>query len=184
MELGLMSNSKLGRLAGMMTAIALLTAISPLAHAAWEVNMPRGVTAISQEVYGLHMLIFIICCVIALVVFGAMFYSILRHRKSLGVQPASFSHSTKAEILWTVVPCVILIGMAVPAADTLIRMEDTRGSDLSIKATGYQWKWGYEYIDELLQHPSSRPQPGASARLRYRSRQPGPCPWARRSGCC
>jgi cytochrome c oxidase subunit 2 len=148
MELGLMSNSKLGRLAGIMTAIALLTAISPLAHAAWEVNMPRGVTAISQEVYGLHMLIFIICCVIALVVFGAMFYSILRHRKSLGAQPASFSHSTKAEILWTIVPCLILIGMAVPAADTLIRMEDTRGSDLSIKATGYQWKWGYEYIDE------------------------------------
>jgi len=130
------------------TIIPGLLVFAPIARADWEVNMPRGVTAISEEVYGLHMLIFGICCVIAVVVFGAMIYSIMRHRKSLGVQPAKFSHSTKAEIIWTTIPILILIGMAVPAADTLIRMEDTRGSDLSIKVTGYQWKWRYEYIDE------------------------------------
>jgi len=136
------------RIAALSAMIPGLLAFAPIARADWEVNMPRGVTAISQEVYGLHMLIFGICCIIAVVVFGAMIYSIMRHRKSLGVQPAKFSHSTKAEIIWTTIPILILIGMAVPAADTLIRMEDTRGSDLSIKVTGYQWKWRYEYIDE------------------------------------
>lgn len=143
-----MSNRMFRKLVAISTGAVPGLALAPLARAEWEVNMPRGVTAISQEVYGLHMLIFGICCVIAVIVFGAMIYSIMRHRKSLGVQPAKFSHSTKAEIIWTTIPILILIGMAVPAADTLIRMEDTRNSDLSIKVTGYQWKWQYEYIDE------------------------------------
>lgn len=143
-----MSNKMLRKLVAAWSAMIAGLAFAPFARADWEVNMPRGVTAISEEVYGLHMLIFGICCLIAVVVFGAMIYSIMRHRKSLGVQPAKFSHSTKAEIIWTTIPILILIGMAVPAADTLIRMEDTRGSDLSIKVTGYQWKWRYEYIDE------------------------------------
>jgi cytochrome c oxidase subunit 2 len=121
------------------------------AHAAladWEVNMPRGVTEISEEIYGLHMLIFGICVVIAVVVFGAMIYSIFAHRKSLGVTPATFSHSTKAEIIWTVIPILILVGMAVPAAETMVRLEDSRNSDMTVKVTGYQWKWRYDYIDE------------------------------------
>jgi cytochrome c oxidase subunit 2 len=143
-----MSNRMFRKLVAAWSAMIAGLAFAPFARADWEVNMPRGVTAISEEVYGLHMLIFGICCLIAVVVFGAMIYSIMRHRKSLGVQPAKFSHSTKAEIIWTTIPILILIGMAVPAADTLIRMEDTRGSDLSIKVTGYQWKWRYEYIDE------------------------------------
>jgi len=129
--------------------VALLgTAWGPAALAAWDLNMPPGVTDISQEIYGLHMLIFVVCVVIAVVVFGAMIYSIFAHRKSLGVTPATFSHSTKAEIIWTVIPILILVGMAVPAAETMVRLEDSRNSDMTIKVTGFQWKWRYDYIDE------------------------------------
>jgi cytochrome c oxidase subunit 2 len=129
--------------------VALLgTAWTHAALADWELNMPRGVTEISEEIYGLHMLIFGVCVVIAIVVFGAMFYSIFAHRKSLGVTPATFSHSTKAEIIWTVIPIIILVAMAVPAAETMVRLEDSRNSDMSVKVTGYQWKWRYDYIDE------------------------------------
>jgi len=143
-----MSITRFRKLIAALAASAPALAFAPLANAGWEVNMPRGVTAISEEVYGLHMLIFTVCCIIAVVVFGAMIYSLVRHRKSLGVEPGKFSHSTKAEIIWTIIPILILVGMAVPAADTLIRMEDTRGSDMSVKVTGYQWKWRYDYIDE------------------------------------
>ena len=129
-------------------SLALGLLLPGAAMADWELNMPKGVTGISAEVYDLHMLIFLVCVVIAVVVFGAMIYSIFAHRKSLGVQPAKFSHSTKAEIIWTIIPIGILVAMAVPAADTLIRMEDTRNSDLTVKVTGYQWKWRYDYIDE------------------------------------
>ncbi|MEJ2515770.1 MAG: cytochrome c oxidase subunit II [Gammaproteobacteria bacterium] len=127
---------------------ALLFALQPSARADWELNMPRGVTGISGEVYDLHMLIFGVCVLIAVVVFGLMIISIFKHRKSLGAEPARFSHSTKVEIVWTVIPIIILVAMAIPAADTLVRMEDTRNSDISVKVTGYQWKWHYEYIDE------------------------------------
>ncbi|MEM7377642.1 MAG: cytochrome c oxidase subunit II [Pseudomonadota bacterium] len=109
-------------------------------------NLPVGVTDISAEVYDLHMLIFYICCAIAVAVFGVMFYSILYHRKSRGVKAANFHHSTAVEIVWTAIPLVILIAMAVPAAKTLIAMEDTSEADLTIKITGYQWKWHYDYM--------------------------------------
>lgn len=122
--------------------------VTPGAFADWELNMPRGVTEISREVYGLHMLIFWICVAIAVVVFGAMIYSIITHRKSGNRQPATFSHSTKVEIVWTVIPLAILIAMAIPAAEGLIKIEDTRAVDLNIKVTGYQWRWRYDYIDE------------------------------------
>jgi cytochrome c oxidase subunit 2 len=111
-----------------------------------DLNMTPGVTPISQHAYHLHMLILWICVAIGTVVFGAMFYSILMHRKSRGVTPATFHHSTKAEILWTVIPCVILVAMALPATKALVSMEDTSQSDLTIKVTGYQWKWHYEYL--------------------------------------
>ena len=118
-------------------------------------NMPRGVTPISHEAYDLHMLILWICVAIAVVVFGAMFYSILMHRKSVGAEPATFHHSTKAEILWTVVPCLILVGMAVPATKALVVMEDTSEADMTIKVTGYQWNWHYEYLDTGVSFYSS-----------------------------
>ena len=142
----------IGRIAA---GAGLALAVQSSAWADWALNMPRGVSGISNEVYELHMLIFGICVVIAVVVFGAMIWSIFHHRKSRGVEPAKFSHSTKVEIVWTVIPIAILVAMAVPAADTLIRMEDTRNSDLSVKITGYQWKWHYEYLDEGLQFFSS-----------------------------
>lgn len=113
-----------------------------------EYNMPVGVTEISREVHDLHMLIFYVCCAIGVVVFGAMIYSIIAHRKSVHPKPADFHESIKVEIAWTVVPFFILIAMAIPAAGTLIKMEDTSDADITIKITGYQWKWHYEYMDE------------------------------------
>jgi len=130
-------------------ALALLSgAFAPAALADWELNMPVGVTEISKEVHGLHMLILGVCVVIAIIVFGVMIVSIFLHRKSRGVEPAKFHHSTKAEIIWTVIPIIILIAMAVPAAEGLIRIEDTRNADMTIKITGFQWRWRYDYLDQ------------------------------------
>jgi cytochrome c oxidase subunit 2 len=120
-----------------------------------DLNMPRGVTPIAHEAYFLHMLILWICVAIAVVVFGAMFYSILMHRRSRGFEPAKFHHSTKAEILWTVVPCVILLGMAIPATKGLVAIDDASEADMTIKVTGYQWKWRYEYLDSGVSFYSS-----------------------------
>ena len=118
------------------------------ALAAWDLNMPVGVTELSREIHGLHMLILWVCVIIAVAVFGAMIYSLVKFRHSQGAVAANFDHSTRAEVIWTIIPIAILIGMAVPAAETLVKIEDTRGSDLTIKVTGYQWKWRYEYLDQ------------------------------------
>ena len=119
------------------------------AFAEYGLNMTRGVTPISREVYELHMLIFWICVVIGVVVFGVMFWSIFHHRKSRGaVAAVHMTHSTRAEIVWTAIPILILVGMAIPATRTLIAMESVAESDLTIKVTGYQWKWRYDYLDE------------------------------------
>jgi len=129
--------------------LALLMSLPIFAEEApsnWGLNMPEGVTAVSQEVYDLHMLIFWICCAIGVVVFGAMIYSIIHHRKSKGAKAAQFHHNTTVEIIWTVIPIVILLAMAFPATKTLIKIEDTTKADITIKATGYQWNWGYEYL--------------------------------------
>ncbi|PKG40020.1 cytochrome c oxidase subunit II [Psychromonas sp. Urea-02u-13] len=128
-------------------AVAYLTLVLPeIALANSTINMRQGVTDISENVYQLHMTIFIICCVIALLVFSVMFWSIIHHRKSKGAKPAQFHESTKVEILWTAIPVVILIAMAIPATQTLIKMEDPSKSDLTIKVTGSQWKWHYQYL--------------------------------------
>ncbi len=129
------------------TAAAGVLQASP-ALAAWGLNMPVGVTDLSREIHQLHMLIMWVCVVIAVIVFGAMIYSIVKFRKSAGAEPATFVHNTKAEIIWTIIPIIILVGMAIPAAETLVKIEDTRNSELSIKVTGYQWKWHYEYLDQ------------------------------------
>lgn len=125
---------------------ALLLGSGP-AMAAWDLNLRVGVTELSREIYGLHMLILWVCVVIAVAVFGVMIYSIATFRKSKGAVPATFDHSTTAEVIWTVIPVVILVAMAIPAAQTLVKIEDTRGSELTVKVTGYQWKWQYEYVD-------------------------------------
>jgi len=118
------------------------------AFAAWQLNMTKGVTELSRDIHGLHMLVFWICVIIAMAVFGMMIYSIVKFRHSQGAVAANFDHSTKAEVIWTIIPIAILVGMAVPAAETLIKIEDMRDSQLSIKVTGYQWKWHYEYLDK------------------------------------
>lgn len=113
-----------------------------------QFNMRQGVTDISNNVYQLHMTIFFICCAIGLIVFAIMFWALIHHRKSKGAVPAQFHESTKVEILWTAIPFVILIAMAVPATKTLVAMEDASKADLTIKITGSQWKWHYEYMGE------------------------------------
>ncbi len=118
------------------------------AQAAYDVNLPVGVTPISHQVYDLHMLIFWICVAIGILVFGVMFISIVKHRKSKGAVAAQFHESTTVEIIWTIIPFLILVGMAIPATRTLIAMENTRDADMTIKVTGYQWKWRYDYPDE------------------------------------
>ena len=110
--------------------------------------MPVGVTAMSREIYDLHMLVFWICVVIGAGVYGAMVVAIVKFRKSKGAVAAHWTHNSTVEVIWTVIPALILVAMAVPAAETLIRMEDTRDSELTIKVTGYQWRWHYDYIDD------------------------------------
>lgn len=120
---------------------------SNFAFAAKEYNLPEQVTQVGRDITDLHNLVFFICLAILIIVSAVMFYSIFAHRKSRGVTPATFSHSTTLEIIWTIVPVIILIAMAIPATKLLVEMEDTTKSDLTIKVTGYQWKWGYDYFD-------------------------------------
>lgn len=124
----------------------LLTAAT--AQAAWELNMPKGVTPLSHEIYGLHMMIFYVCCIVGVLVFGVMFYSVFAHRKSRHPVPASFHGSTLVEVIWTAVPFVILVAVAIPAIGTLIRMEDSKNAELTVRVSGYQWGWKYEYVDK------------------------------------
>jgi cytochrome c oxidase subunit II len=112
-------------------------------------NMTQGVTDMSRHIYDLHMLIFWVCVVIGVVVFAAMFWSLIKYRKSQGaVADTTMVHNTKVEIVWTAVPVIILIAMAVPAARTLVEIEDTTKTELTIKVTGFQWGWNYEYLDK------------------------------------
>ncbi len=138
---------KVKRMLPATSAAALLLGAAD-AMAEYGLNLPQGVTPISREAYDLHMLIFWVCVAIGVVVFGVMIYSMIKHRKSKGAVPAQFHESTTVEILWTIVPFLILIGMAIPATKALIAMEDTSDSDMTIKVTGYQWKWQYEYLDD------------------------------------
>jgi len=122
-----------------------LGAILPnLAWADMQLNLTKGVTEVSNEVYDLHMLVLYICVAIGIVVFGAMIWSMIFHRKSKGAEAATFHESTKVEILWTVIPIVILIAMAIPATSTLIDMENNDDSDITIQITASQWKWHYK----------------------------------------
>ena len=129
-------------------AISVFILWAGLVGAEYAPNMRQGATPISQEVYDLHIIVLMVVVVINIIVFGIMFWSILHHRKSGGTVASQFHHSTTAEIIWSVIPIIILVGMAVPAVLTLIHMEETTGPDMTIKATGYHWKWKYDYMDE------------------------------------
>ena len=113
----------------------------------WQLNLVRGVTKTSHEVHDIHMIMLWICVVIGVVVFGVMFVAMFRFRKSRGAVAATWDHSTKLEAIWTIIPILILIGSAWPATTLLLKMADTSNSDMTIKVTGYQWKWRYEYVD-------------------------------------
>ena len=144
---------------GFMVAAAVAGSLAPALALANQYNLPPPETIIAREIYDLHTLIFIICCVIFVIVFGAMTYSIIMHRKSVGHKAAQFHENTTVEIVWTVIPFFILIGMAYPATKTVIAMKDTSSPDLTIKATGYQWKWGYDYLQEGISFYSSLSTP-------------------------
>jgi cytochrome c oxidase subunit 2 len=130
------------------TAVAAALASPANAESGWHLlNMTQGVTAISREIYHLHMLIFWVCVWIGVVVFGVMIWSIIKFRKSQGAVPdTTMVHNTKVEVVWTAIPVIILIVMAVPAAKTLVQLEDTRNTELTIKVTGFQWGWQYDYV--------------------------------------
>ncbi|MDH3693369.1 MAG: cytochrome c oxidase subunit II [Gammaproteobacteria bacterium] len=117
------------------------------AHAEWGLNIRPPVTEIGEDIIGLHNAIMWVCLGIFVVVFSFMFYSLYAHRKSKGFEAAKFHHSTKLEIMWTVIPTLILVALAIPSTKTLIAMEDTTQSDLTLKVTAYQWKWHYDYMD-------------------------------------
>ena len=153
-----------GGIAGCLTSMAGLL-VAEAARADWALNLPRGVTPFSNEVYQLHMLILGICCVIGAGVYGVIFYSIFKFRKSKGAVPANFHHNTKAEFIWTMLPLLILIGMAIPATRSLMNMENVADPALTIKVTGYQWKWGYEYVGEDVSLFSTITEDSNSARL-------------------
>ena len=127
-------------------AAAALAAAGSAAAIQSRYNLAPPVTRIAEEIHTLHWMMLIICGVIFVGVFGVMFYSIYAHRKSKGAVAANFHESTKVEIIWTVIPFLIVIGMAVPATKTVVAMKDTTNADLTIKATGYQWMWGYDYL--------------------------------------
>jgi len=141
------------------SALSACTAFTSSVHAeaqqaVSDINLRPGVTDISSQVYDLHMMMFAICVGIAVLVFGVMFVSMYLHRKSRGVKPANFHENVKVEIAWTVVPFIILIAMAIPAAKTLIAMEDTSAPDMTVLVTGSQWKWHYKYMDSDVEYYS------------------------------
>ncbi len=138
--------SRVGR--GLLAAAsALMAGVASAMPAPWQLNMTPGVTETAHNAYQMHMIALWICVVIGVLVFGAMFIAIFRDRKSRGAVPATWSHNTKAEIVWTIIPIVILVSMAMPATRMLVAEADTNNAEMTIQVTGYQWKWRYQYLD-------------------------------------
>jgi len=147
-------------------AMAAVIAVITLGLYAVGDNMPPGVTSFSRDVYHLHMIILGVVTVIGVLVFAAMFTSIYLHRKSRGAEAAGFTHSTRAEIIWTLIPVLILVVMAVPATRVLIDMEDVSGAEMNIKVTGYQWMWRYEYLEDDISFYSALDRDSNAARIK------------------
>jgi len=144
-----------------LSPLLLLSFVGNFAHAedahasGWSLlNMPQGVTGVSNDIYDLHMTVVWICVWISVVVYGVMFYSMFAHRKSKGAKASNFHESTTVELLWTIVPVLILIWVAFPSTKVLIDLYDTSEADIDIKVTGYQWKWQYEYLGEGVEFMS------------------------------
>ncbi|MBL36988.1 MAG: cytochrome c oxidase subunit II [Xanthomonadales bacterium] len=150
----------------MIVGLAMVAVITVITWGVFAVgdNMTAGVTPFSRDVYQLHMIVLGIVTVIGILVFAAMFTSIYLHRKSRGAEAAKFTHSTRAEIIWTVIPILILVAMAIPATRVLIDMEDTSGAEMNIKVTGYQWLWQYEYLEDGISFYSALDRDSNAAR--------------------
>ena len=166
------------------TFIVALASIAAVSAAFWlllvaplytgnEINMPRGVTPQSVTNYDLHMMVLWICVVIGIIVFSAMFISIVLHRKSKGHEAARFTHSTKAEIIWTIIPVLILVAIAIPATRALVNMEVAPETEITIKITGFQWRWRYQYIEDDIEFISSLDPSSNAARRLYSGVNPG-----------
>ena len=140
-----MSSKATAALIGVLT-LALYSGLSMAVPDPYQLNLQTPQTAIAQQMYDQHTMVLWVCLVIFIGVFGVMFYSVLKHRKDAGYKAANFHHSTTVEIIWTIIPFFILAGMAYPATKTIIAMKDTSSPDITIKTTGYQWKWGYDYL--------------------------------------
>ena len=134
------------------------------ARADYTLNLMKGVTDLSNEIYDLHMLVLWICIFIGVAVFGTMFYSIYFHRKSMGHKAEQFHENTTVEIIWTIIPTLILVGMAIPATKSMLDMDNIQESEMSIKVTGWQWKWEYEYLDNGIHFFSSLDEASNKAR--------------------
>ena len=140
-------------------SFVVAAALAPAPASAERYNLQTPQTVIAHEIYDLHTLILAICGVIFVVVFGAMIYSIIKHRQAAGHNAEQFHENVMVEIAWTIVPFLILIGMAYPATKTVISMKGASSPDMTIKATGYQWKWGYDYLQEGISFYSSLATP-------------------------
>jgi cytochrome c oxidase subunit 2 len=147
----------------LLACLVLMTLGLGTAHADYTLNLMRGVTQLSNEVYDLHMLILWICVFIGIAVFGTMFYSIFHHRKSKGHKAAQFHENTTVEIIWTIIPTLILVAMAIPATKAVIDLDKVQDSDMTIKVTGKQWYWDYEYLDSGLHFESHLDQASEKA---------------------
>jgi cytochrome c oxidase subunit II len=158
-----MSVDKLKRTVLGLIAVSLFLA-SGAVLAEYPLNLTEGVTPTSHKVYDLHMTILYIVTIIGIAVFAVMTWSIFHHRKSKGAVPAKFHHSTAAEITWTIIPILILVAMAIPATKTLIFMEQTGDAEMTLKVTGYQWKWKYDYLDEDISFFSALAEEDNAAR--------------------
>ncbi|MFI4918080.1 MAG: cytochrome c oxidase subunit II [Legionellales bacterium] len=151
---------KICRLVAMLGALAPVQSVLAAADR-WQLNMYQGVTPISRDIYYLHMVALAVCTVIGVVVFGVMIYSLIHHRKSRGYKAAKFHDNPRLEIIWSIIPFLILIGLAVPATKVLMRMDDSSQSDITIKVVGYQWRWQYQYLDQGISFFSSLSTPYA-----------------------
>src|SRR5690606_51261 len=138
----------------------------------WQLNMGRGVTSSANHAYDAHMFALWVCVAIGIIVFGAMGYAMFKFRKSKGAVAAKFTHNTTAEVIWTVIPIIILVIMAIPATAKLIAMYDTRNAEMTVKVTGYQWMWQYEYLGQDVRFFSRLDR--ESDRLRQSGQRPDP----------
>ena len=147
------------RIALTLTSLYLALAGVSLVQADMRLNLQQPETIIAHDIYELHTVILIICVIIFIVVFGTMFYALWKHRKSVGHTAQQFHENTTIEIIWTIIPFLILVGMAIPATKTVLAMKDSSGPDMSIKVTGYQWKWRYDYLKEDISFYSNLTTP-------------------------